>query len=148
MTYWWNFLDVWRMFLWRVKVDLISVLRAHGDLASIFPRIVSLGECMFNSTLRQLNLEIELSAYEIHARRREISIRSPRSIAQHTAISLPFASASPYPALIFSRALFWVAIRFRSLQHIHHSACRSSQDLCRSSSTVQGRPRRNKVSLV
>lgn len=38
------------------------------------------------------------------------------------------------------RSLYSVASLFRSLQHMYHSECRSSQDLCRSSSTVQGRP--------
>lgn len=52
-----------------------------------------------------------------------------------------FPAPLPPPSrCIRCRSLSSVAILFRSLQHIYHRECRSSQDLCRSSSTVQGRP--------
>ncbi len=59
---------------------------------------------------------------------------------RRTVRSRSLASCSPYPAFNRSRSQLSVLSLLRSRTHTHQRLCRSSHDLCRSSSTVHARP--------
>ena len=115
----------------RCQVDFWVI---QSDAASILPSIISLCKGVLDRTLRFLDLQggsvLSSGAQDMTALR------------CHTALSLFRASASPYRFPTLFRSCACVAMTFRSLQHFHQRACRSSNDLHRNSSTVHDRPRR------
>lgn len=100
--------------------------------AGILPSIVPLCEDVLYCSLCLLDL-----------RTVSVQISSIGHISgeQHTALSLCCACTSPYNFPILLRSCDCVAMIFLSLQHLHHSACTSSNDLFRNSSTAHDRPR-------
>lgn len=77
---------------------------------------------------------------EEEKRRESVGRRGKENEKARTVFSRSPASCSPYPAFNRSRSELSVLSRLRSCTQTHQRLCRSSHDLCRSSSTVHARP--------
>ena len=149
----WHFLQGLRLVYWfssvRREVNIRIIFRYS---LSILPRIPSFRKGVFYCSLRHSNLEDFLLASLIAGMILKMRKRFNRVVRDWqgrreiegqrvlTTRSLARASKSPYPASSRFRSYFSVANRFRSLTQTHHKECRSSQDLCRNSSTDHARP--------